>query len=92
MEGRSVLPAAHVSREPAAYLEPLILKDSLDGSILAAGSHLGLKHHTERSVANNLALCVGDLLGFARQAILNLFADDLYIDRKTCPVSGNGRN
>lgn len=92
MDGRSVLPTAHVSEEPASYLEPLILEDSLDGSILAAGGHLGLKHHTERSIAHNLALCVGDLLGFARQAILDLFADDLCVGRKARPVSGNDRN
>lgn len=29
------------------YLEPLVLEDSLDGSILTARGHLGLKHHTE---------------------------------------------
>lgn len=63
-------------REPI-YLEPLILEDSLDGSIFPARSHLGLKHNTEGAIAHNLALSVGDLLGFAGQSILDLLADDL---------------
>jgi hypothetical protein len=53
------------------------LQDSLDGSVLAAGGHLGLKHDTEGSIAHDLALGIGDLLVLARQAILDLFADDL---------------
>ena len=59
------------------YLESLILKNSLDGSILAAGSHLGLEYHTEGAIANNLALRVSNLLGLTGQSILDLFADDL---------------
>lgn len=61
------------------YLEPLILKDSLDGSILTTGGHFGLKHHTEGTIANNLTLGVGDLFGFAGQSILDLLADHLWV-------------
>lgn len=60
------------------YLEPLILEDSLDGSIFPARSHLGLKHDTEGAIAHDLALGVGDLLGFASQSILDLLPDDLW--------------
>jgi hypothetical protein len=63
--------------ERPPYLEPLVLQDSLDGSVLAAGGHLGLKHDTERSIADDLALGIRDLLVLPCQAILNLFADDL---------------
>jgi hypothetical protein len=63
--------------ERPPYLEPLVLQDSLDGSVLAAGGHLGLKHDTERSIADDLALGIRDLLVLACQAILDLFADDL---------------
>lgn len=59
------------------YLKPLILQDSFDGCVLAAGGHLGLEHHTKRTIAHNLALCVRDFLGFPRQSILDLLADDL---------------
>lgn len=62
-----------------SYLEPLILQDSLDGRVLAARGHLGLKHHAERPVAHDLALRVRDLLGLPCQAILDLFADDLWV-------------
>ena len=61
-----------------AHLEALVLEDSLDSGILAAGGHLGLKHHAEGTIANDLALGVGDLLVLASQAILDLFTDDLY--------------
>lgn len=66
-----------IVRQRPPYLEPLVLQDSLDGSVLAAGGHLGLKHDTEGSIADDLALGVGDLLVLAGQAILDLFADDL---------------
>jgi hypothetical protein len=62
------------------YLEALILEDSLDGSIFAAGSHLGLEHDTEGAIADNLTLCVGDLFGFTGQSILDLLLDDLCED------------
>lgn len=73
-------PTPILGREPI-YLEPLILQDSLDGSIFPARSHLGLKHNTERTIAHNLALSVGDLLGFAGESILDLLADDLLRER-----------
>lgn len=59
------------------YLESLVLKHSLDGSILAAGGHLGLEDDTKRSIAHDLALGIRDLLGFTGEAILDLFANDL---------------
>lgn len=59
------------------YLEPFILEDSLDGGIFTTGRHLGLKHHAEGAIADNLTLGVGDLLGLAGQSILDLFTDDL---------------
>ena len=64
-------------RQRPSYLEALVLQDSLDGSVLAAGGHLGLKHDTKRSIADDLALSIRDLLVLACQAILDLFADDL---------------
>lgn len=68
------------------YLEPLILEDSLDGSIFPARSHLSLKHNTEGAIAHDLALSVGDLLGFAGHSILDLLANDLW--RKQSVLSG----
>lgn len=79
----------HVPDGSASHLETLVLEDSLDGSVLAAGGHLGLKHHTERSIAHDLALGVRDLLGFARQAILDLFADDLCAAGEQDKLVGN---
>ena len=74
--------AGHAEGDPTSgsirpYLESLVLEDSLDGSVLAAGSHLGLEHHTEGAIADDLTLRVGDLLGLAGQSILDLFANDL---------------
>lgn len=76
------------------YLEPLVLQDSLDGSVLAAGGHLSLKHDTERSIADDLALGVGDLLVLACQAILDLFADDLCAGKEgeTSVITDSERN
>lgn len=59
------------------YLETLVLQNSFDGCIFTAGHHLGLKNDTERPISHDLALCVGDLLHFSGQPILDLFADDL---------------
>jgi len=59
------------------YLETLILQNPFDGRIFTAGHHLGLENDTERPISNDLALCVGDLLHFSGQPILDLFADDL---------------
>ena len=33
--------------QPQPYLEPFVLQDPLDGSVLAAGCHLGLEDHPE---------------------------------------------
>lgn len=43
---------------PDTYFEPFILKDPLDGSILAAGHHARLKYNAKRSIADDLALCI----------------------------------
>lgn len=67
----------NLSPKGPIYLEPLILEDSFDGSIFPARSHLGLKHDTKGAIAYNLALSVGDLLGFASQSILDFLPDDL---------------
>lgn len=53
------------------------MEDSLDGSILAAGGHLRLEDDAKGSIADDLALCVGDFLGLTGQSILDLLADDL---------------
>lgn len=74
----SVTTRLNVTMSRCPYLEPLVLKDSLDGSVLAARSHLGLKDNTEGAITHNLALSVGDLLGLAGQSILDLLPDDLY--------------
>lgn len=60
------------------YFKPLVLQHSLDGSIFAAWGHFRLKHDTERAISHDLALGVLHFLGFASQAILDLFTNDLY--------------
>ena len=60
-----------------SYLESLVLQDSLDGGVLPTGGHLGLEDHTERAIAYNLALGVGNFLGLAGQAVVDLFVDNL---------------
>jgi len=51
------------------------LQDSLDGRIFTTRRELGLEDDTKRAIANNLALRVGKVLVFARQAVLDFFAD-----------------
>lgn len=60
-----------------AYLETLILEHALDGRILARGGKLGLEYDTERTVANNLALGILEISGFASQSILDALTDHL---------------
>jgi len=60
------------------YLESLVLEDSLDRRVLTTGGHFGLEDHAERAIAYNLALRVGNFLGLAGQAIVDLFVDNLY--------------
>jgi len=69
--------ANHSVACPITYLETLVLQNPFDGCILTAGHHLGLENDTERSISNDFALCVRDLLHFSGQPILDLFADDL---------------
>lgn len=64
----------------AAHLEALVLEDALDGGVLAAGRELGLENDSERTIANNLALRVGQVLVLAGQAVLDLLPDDLWGD------------
>lgn len=58
-------------------LETLVLKDSLDGRVFAAGRELGLKDNAEGPVADDLALGVLHLPLFASQPILHFLPDDL---------------
>ena len=73
-----VLVEEHFTSLHLTYLETLVLEDALDGSIFAAGRQLGLENDSERAIADDLALSVLDIAGLAGQAILDLFADDLY--------------
>jgi hypothetical protein len=61
-----------------AHLEALVLQHALNGRIFAAGRQLGLEDDTKGAVADNLALRVGEVLVFARLAVLDLFADDFW--------------
>ena len=60
-----------------AYLETLILKDTLDSCILAVGSKLGLEDYTKRAISHDLTLRVLHLLRLASQAVLHFFTNDL---------------
>lgn len=63
-----------------SHLETFVLEDSLDRSVLTAGRQFGLKDHTERSIADNLALGVGKVSSLPSHTILYLFADDFCSD------------
>lgn len=67
----------HNGHMVSAHLEALVLKDTLDGSVLAAGRQLGLEDDTERTIAYDLALCIRQVFVVAGQAVLNFLADDL---------------
>jgi hypothetical protein len=58
------------------HLEALVLQHALDGRIFATGRQFGLEDDAERAVADDLALCVGQVLVLARLAVLDLLADD----------------
>ena len=62
-----------------AHLKSLILENALYCCVLVAGSKLGLKNDAERAIAYNFALRVLHLLRLSREAILYLFADDLFV-------------
>ena len=59
------------------YLEPLVLKNPLNGSILSGWRQLGLKDDTERAISYDLALRILQVPGLASNSILNLLADNL---------------
>lgn len=59
-----------------AYLETLILEDTLDSSILARWGKLSLEDDTERTIADNFALGILKLSGFASYSILDALTDD----------------
>lgn len=72
--------SANSSRVPKAclmYLEPLILKNTLDGSVLSRWRQLGLENHTEGTISDNFALGILQVSGLASHSILNLFTDHL---------------
>ena len=68
-----------VSYDFHAYLEALILKNTLDSCILSVGSQFGLEDYSKGTVPHNLALCVLHLFGLASHTILYFFTDDLCI-------------
>ena len=59
------------------YLEALVLKDALDGRILAGRRQLGLEDDAKRPVPDDLALGILELLRLACHSVLDLFADHL---------------
>lgn len=90
LQDHQYLSGSHFSRLIRPYLEPLVLEDSLNGSILAAGGHLGLENHTKGSIAHDLALSVGDLFVLASKAILDLFTNNLCSGERRANVSWRG--
>jgi hypothetical protein len=63
----------------AAHLESLVLKHSFDGSILSRGREFGLEDHSKRAISNDLALCILHISSLSCNAILDLFANHLYL-------------
>ncbi len=66
----------------APHLEALVLEHAFNGRVLAIGGELGLEDDTERAVADDLALRVLHLAGLAGEAILDLFANDLFLHQR----------
>ena len=62
-----------------AYLEALVLKNTLDSCVLSIGSQLSLKDYSKGTVSHNLALGVLHLFGLASHTILYFFTDDLCV-------------
>lgn len=60
--------------------ETLVLEHTLDRRVLAAWRQLGVEDNTERTIADDLALRVGELSCLSGQAILDLFADNFCKD------------
>lgn len=61
-----------------AYLEALVLKNTLDGCVLSVWSQLGLKNHSKGAVSYDLALGVLHFFGLAGHAVLYFLTNDLY--------------
>lgn len=62
-----------------AHLESLVLENTLYCRILAVGRKLGLKDNAEGAIAYYFALRILHLFRLSREAILYLFADNLFI-------------
>lgn len=62
-----------------AYLEALVLKNTLDSCILPVWSQLGLENHSKGAVSHDLALRVLHFFGLASHTVLYFLTDDLYI-------------
>lgn len=60
-----------------AYLESLILKNTLNGGVLVGRRKLCLENDAEGAISNNLALSILYLSRLASNAVLNLLLDDL---------------
>jgi hypothetical protein len=58
-------------------LEPLVLKNPLNGSILSRWRQLGLKDDTERAISYDLTLRILQVPSLASNSILNLLTDNL---------------
>jgi len=52
------------------YLEALVLKHFLDGGILTVANQLCLKDDAERSISDNFAVCIGELVRFSGLALV----------------------
>jgi hypothetical protein len=60
------------------HLEALVLEHTLDGGVLPAGRQLCLEDDTEGAIADDFALRVCEVLVVARDAVLDLLADDFW--------------
>lgn len=61
----------------STHLESLVLKHTLDGSVLSAGRQLCLEDDAEGAIADDFALRVREVLVVASHAVLDFLADDL---------------
>lgn len=73
---RQLAPNAESNLITLVYLESLILKHTLDGSVFAGRRKLGLKDDAEGTVADNFALGILHFLGFTSETILDFFANN----------------
>lgn len=72
----------HGNSRPIAYLEALILKDSLNCCVFSVRGELCLEDNTERAISYNLALCVLHFFGFTSDAILHFLTYDFFDGRQ----------